>query len=100
MKPWDLLARGTILLPLYTKHQEKETLMKAQKERTELISRRSVLTGSALLLTGGIAGRITNAYSAPVSPSAPAPPLPWKWPKLDPLEAGRRAYRAYLTGSG
>jgi preprotein translocase subunit YajC len=38
--------------------------MKDQKERNELISRRSVLTGSALLLTGGIAGRITNAYAA------------------------------------
>jgi hypothetical protein len=74
--------------------------MKGQKERTELISRRSVLTGSALLLTGGIAGRITNAYSAPVSPSAPAPPLPWPWVKLDPLEAGRRAYHNYLKNKG
>jgi len=74
--------------------------MKDQKERTELISRRSVLTGSALLLTGGIAGRISNAYSANEPTPAPAPPLPWKWTKLDPLEAGRRAYRAYLTGSG
>ena len=74
--------------------------MKTPKERSESLSRRSLLTGSALLLTGGIAGRITNAYSAPVSPSAPAPPLPWKWTKLDPLEAGRRAYRAYLTGGG
>jgi hypothetical protein len=61
--------------------------MKDQKERTELISRRSVLTGSALLLTGGIAGRISNAVAAPAPPSAPAPPLPWKWTKLDPLEA-------------
>jgi hypothetical protein len=74
--------------------------MKDQKERTELISRRTVLTGSALLLTGGIAGRITNAYAAPASPSAPAPPLPWKWTKLDPLEAGRRAYRSYLEKKG
>ena len=28
------------------------------------------------------------------------PPLPWKWVKLDPLEAGRRAYRSYLRGGG
>jgi hypothetical protein len=74
--------------------------MKDQKERTELVSRRSLLTGSALLLTGGIAGRISNAYSASEPTPAAAPPLPWKWTKLDPLEAGRRAYRAYLTGSG
>ena len=74
--------------------------MKDQKERTELISRRSVLTGSALLLTGGIAGRISNAYSAPAPAFAPAPPLPWKWTKLDPLEAGRRAYRRCLEKKG
>ena len=30
--------------------------MKGQKERTELISRRGILTGSAMLLAGGIAG--------------------------------------------
>ena len=74
--------------------------MKTQKEETGSCSRRTMLTGSALLLTGGIAGRITNAYSAPEPTPAPASPLPWKWPKLDPLEAGRRAYRAYLTGGG
>jgi hypothetical protein len=31
---------------------------------------------------------------------AEAPPLPWKWVNLDPLEAGRRAYRSYLTNKG
>ena len=74
--------------------------MQGQKERTELISRRTMLNGSALLLIGGIAGRISNAYSAPEPSSAPAPPLPWKWTKLDPLEAGRRAYRIYLKNKG
>jgi hypothetical protein len=74
--------------------------MKTQKEEAGLVSRRSMLAGSALLLTGGIAGRISNAYSASEPTPAPAPPLPWKWTKLDPLEAGRRAYRGYLTGGG
>ena len=74
--------------------------MKTQNKEAGLVSRRTMLTGSALLLTGGIAGRISNAYSAPEPSFAPAPPLPWKWTKLDPLEAGRRAYRAYLTGGG
>ena len=74
--------------------------MKGQKERTELISRRNMLKGSALLLTGGIAGGISNACSAPVPTSTAAPPLPWKWVKLDPLEAGRRAYRFYLKNKG
>jgi hypothetical protein len=70
------------------------------KKNEEPCSRRSLLTGSALLLTGGIAGRISNAVAAPAPPSPPPPPLPWKWTKLDPLEAGRRAYRGYLTGGG
>jgi hypothetical protein len=70
------------------------------KKNEDTCSRRSLLTGSALLLTGGIAGRISNAVAAPAAPSATAPPLPWKWVKLDPLEAGRRAYRGYLSGGG
>ena len=74
--------------------------MKTEKEETGSCSRRSVLAGSALLLTGGIAGRISSAVAAPAPAPAPAPPLPWKWVKLDPLEAGRRAYRGYLTGGG
>jgi len=70
------------------------------KKNEDTCSRRSMLTGSALLLAGGMAGRISTSYAAPAPTSAPAPPLPWKWTKLDPLEAGRRAYRAYLTGGG
>jgi hypothetical protein len=64
-------------------------------------SRRSILTGSAILLAGGIAGHISSAYGAP-NPEVvkPAPPLPWKWVKLDPTEAGRRAYHAYLKEGG
>ena len=63
-------------------------------------SRRSILKGSAALLVGGVAGRISNAYAAPEPAFAPAPPLPWKWPKLDPLEAGTRAYENYLKNKG
>jgi len=63
-------------------------------------SRRGILLGSAALLAGGIAGRVSTAYSAMEPACAPAPPLPWKWPKLDPLEAGTRAYEAYLKNKG
>jgi hypothetical protein len=74
--------------------------MNTQKEETGLCSRRSILTGSAILVLGGIAGRISNAYGAPKPAADKAPPLPWQWVKLDPLEAGRRAYRAYLSEGG
>jgi len=71
-----------------------------KKEKAIDNSRRNILKGSAVLLAGGIAGRISNSYAAPVSGFSPAPPLPWKWPKLDPLEAGTRAYQAYLKNKG
>ena len=74
--------------------------MKEKREEAGLCSRRSILKGSTLLLTGGIAGRMSNAYAAPAPTFAPAPPLPWKWPRLDPTEAGRRAYRSYLEKKG
>jgi len=74
--------------------------MKEKREEAGLCSRRSILKGSALLLTGGIVGGISNACSAPAPTFAPAPPLPWKWTKLDPMEAGRRAYQNYLKNKG
>jgi hypothetical protein len=74
--------------------------MKGQIENTKLVSRRRILTQSAMLLAGGIVGGMSNACSAPAPTSTAAPPLPWKWVKLDPLEAGRRAYRSYLEKKG
>jgi hypothetical protein len=74
--------------------------MKEKREETLVRSRRSILKGSAALLLGGIAGRMSNVFAAPAPTLAPAPPLPWKWTKLDPMEAGRRAYRTYLTNKG
>jgi len=66
--------------------------MKERKEECVPLSRRNMLKGSAIFLAGGIAGGISTACSTtrPV-----APPLPWEWVELDPLEAGRRAYRGY-----
>lgn len=63
-------------------------------------TRRDLMTGSVALLVGGIAGRSSNAIAAPEPTVAPAPPLPWKWTKLDPMEAGTRAYQTYLKSKG
>jgi len=74
--------------------------MKEKREEAGLCSRRRILIGSVSLFTGGIVGRISNAVGA-IKPAADkTPPLPWKWVKLDPLEAGRRAYRSYLKNKG
>jgi hypothetical protein len=66
-------------------------------------TRRSILIGSASLLVGGALGGAAVAHAAaPGRREAPvgAPPLPWKWARLDPLEAGRRAYRFYKEKGG
>ena len=79
----------------------KEEFSEEAREEATVCSRRSILKGSAALLIGGVAGRMSNAYAAAPAPTfAPAPPLPWKWPRLDPTEAGRRAYRSYLEKKG
>ena len=77
-----------------------EDIMKGQKERTQMVSRRSMIKGTAAFLVGGALGRVSNAYpaSSEATKAGNPPPLPWKWVKLDPLEAGRRAYRAYFKG--
>lgn len=66
-------------------------------------SRRSILTGSAALLVGGALGSVmtglASTAAAKTATTPPeAPPLPWKWVRLDPLEAGQRAYRGYYDG--
>ncbi len=64
-------------------------------------SRRELLKGSALVLAGGLAGTTARTAWAATDPAThQAPPLPWKWAKLDPEEAGRRAYRFYFDKGG
>jgi hypothetical protein len=75
--------------------------MKTQHEDDGAVSRRSMLRQSAALLAGGAVGGAVAAYAAaPAESEMPqaAPPLPWKWVTLDPLEVGRRAYRNYPKG--
>jgi len=66
------------------------------------VSRREVLAGSVALLAGGTLGGSLAAMAAGSEPVVPAepPPLPWKWVKLDPLEAGQRAYTLYKEKGG
>jgi hypothetical protein len=70
--------------------------MRSHESNLLFISRRDVLTASAALVAGGGIGCALTSQAAPTASPAGAPPLPWKWVTLDPLEAGRRAYRIYL----
>jgi hypothetical protein len=88
--------------PVLLEKRQKEDIMGVENEKTELVSRRSIVKGSAIFLLGVAGGRISNAHTASAaSPTGEnAPPLPWPWVKLDPMEAGRRAYRSYLEKKG
>lgn len=74
--------------------------MEGKEERTEVVSRRNFMTTAGIFLAGGIAGYGTSLALPPTPKVTEPPPLPWPWVKLDPLEAGRRAYRFYLDKKG
>jgi hypothetical protein len=74
-------------------------MMEKGQERVSLLSRRNFVTKAGIFVAGGIAGYGSLALAATPTETKP-PPLPWKWVKLDPLEAGRRAYRSYLKEKG
>jgi len=74
--------------------------MEEQRDKDELVSRRGMLRGTGVLLLGGAMGFLGSTASASNPKDANAPPLPWPWVTLDPLEAGRRAYRSYLEKKG
>jgi hypothetical protein len=96
----SLTDRGVQL----TAAMAQEDIMKSSRDELITTSRRNILKGSAALLVGGGIGsvmtNVVHSGAAATGSPADAPPLPWKWVTLDPLEAGRRAYRFYLTKGG
>ena len=73
-------------------------------EQRGAVSRRDFLHTAGSAAAGGLAvvatgslfpGREARAADAPA-----APPLPWTYARLDPLEAGRRGYGNYLVKGG
>jgi len=59
-------------------------------------SRRSFLKSGGALLAGGMIGCAPALVSStPKKPADTPPALPWTWGKIDPMEAGSRAYRFY-----
>ncbi|MFV9691891.1 MAG: hypothetical protein ACNY01_13135 [Desulfobacteria bacterium] len=73
--------------------------MVKEQEKSSTLSRRNFMTKAGIFLAGGITG-CASLQSAETQPKNEPPPLPWSWTKLDPMEAGRRAYRGYLTKPG
>jgi hypothetical protein len=75
-------------------------MMEKEQERAPSPSRRNFITKAGLFVAGGLAGYGTSLALPSIPKVTEPPPLPWKWTKLDPLEAGRRAYRFYLEKKG
>lgn len=74
--------------------------MERAKKEEKGLSRRKFMEGAGILVAGGILGYGTSLASVPPPTAGTAPPLPWKWVKLDPMEAGSLAYRYYLDIGG
>ncbi len=74
--------------------------MTTRDDARRQISRREVLRGSAAIVAAGSVGAGLAAIAGEPEAPTSAPPLPWKWVKLDPLEAGRRAYHYYKVKGG
>jgi hypothetical protein len=62
--------------------------------------RRFLKSGGAWLAGGLVGGGATNALSQAKQKTDAPPALPWPWGKIDPMEAGSRAYRFYLDVGG
>lgn len=75
-----------------------------KKHKTENISRREFLNTAGAAAAGGLivvagSGLLANNQAKAAVPQA-TPPLPWKYTKLDPMEAGKRGYQNYLAKGG
>jgi hypothetical protein len=70
--------------------------MERRKETEKSLSRRNFLGGAGIFMAGGVLGCSTSFASTPTPEAGTAPPLPWNWVKLDPMEAGSLAYHYYF----
>ena len=83
-------------------HPEKGDVK--QDEPVESLSRRGFLNTAGIAAVGGLVvatgGSLFADKNADAVPVPEAPPLPWKYTELDPLEAGKRGYKSYLEKGG
>ena len=75
-----------------------------EKQEVDKISRRDFLNTAGAAAAGGLvvvagSGLLGSNQAKAAIPQAP-PPVPWKYSKLDPMEAGKRGYKNYLAKGG
>ena len=79
-----------------TEAQEKQKIIQITR-RDFLNSAGAAAAGSLVVMAGsGLLAR--NEAKAAVAETAL--PVPWKYAKLDPMEAGKRGYQNYLAKGG
>lgn len=68
------------------------------------LSRRNFLNTAGAATVGGLVvaagGTLLSGKDAKAESALIAPTLPWKYVKLDPMEAGKRGYKNYLVKGG
>lgn len=68
------------------------------------ITRRDFLNTAGAAAAGGLVvaagSNLFTASAAKANTPEAASPLPWKYTKLDPMEAGQRGYKNYLAKGG
>jgi len=66
------------------------------------MSRRSFITAAGIVTVGGVmaGGAIAAVTGTKEAALGAPPPLPWTWAKLDPMEAGKRAFQTYHAKGG
>jgi hypothetical protein len=87
----------TIFLWRYSMQKDPEH-RGAQDGESGNLSRRKFLATAGIVAAGGVLAGCNRLSSE--AAAATAPPLPWKYTKLDPEEAGRRGYKNYLLNGG
>jgi hypothetical protein len=77
--------------------KEQACMARRWSRRNFLSTAGSAAVGGLVAVTGAslLTGKKAIAADAPE-----APPLPWKYVKLDPKEAGKRGYENYLLRGG
>lgn len=83
---------------------EKLQGKEVQEGMVKRLSRRNFLSTAGSAAVGGLVA-VTGASlftgkKAVAADTQEAPPLPWKYEKLDPKEAGKRGYENYLLRGG
>ena len=79
-----------------TESREKEKIL--QLTRRDFLSCAGAAAASGLVVVAGSSLLVSKEAKAAVPGATPS--LPWKYVKLDPLEAGKRGYQNYLAKGG